>query len=489
MAPGYGISSIGSYANDPYFMYALNSYNPNFMGTQQASSQQIAQQPTQSTVTTPTIDTTSVGIDPTFKGYEKSDDGISTGKLVAGGLMIAGGALACIKAYKRGDGTGIKKMLNGFKQYGQKLLGSSAKEVAEKASDKADDVAAKISNIIKDGGKNLQEYTIQKNGMSFVIKNGKPVKIITQDKKVIDKSTDVTKWVKEHPSIENEVKNMNLSSNLPKGVSLSYTKKIADGKNLYRLTVENGKVVKASSKDRAGNFIEVAEDQFEGFIKNHAKQVKEAETLQRTFYGKKVQILNKKGKLVAQTGNVEMSVRGGQVVSAKFGGKDLKPEEIKALQHDFKAEIQNIGNEAGNKYGLKDYEYVYRQKGGQTLRFNNSRTITNVTAVTEKDITNTSAIDSFLGKNESIKNELDNIVSTGNISNGFRIGNITYKSESGIIYNISGNKINGIKLDKKVKIDGKTFKAGEVIDGKYLGEWRKTAENNNDYQAVLELLK
>ena len=30
MAPGYGISSIGNYANDPYFMYAYNGYNPNF---------------------------------------------------------------------------------------------------------------------------------------------------------------------------------------------------------------------------------------------------------------------------------------------------------------------------------------------------------------------------------------------------------------------------------------------------------------------------
>ena len=27
MAPGYGISSIGNYANDPYFMYAYNGYN------------------------------------------------------------------------------------------------------------------------------------------------------------------------------------------------------------------------------------------------------------------------------------------------------------------------------------------------------------------------------------------------------------------------------------------------------------------------------
>ena len=490
MAPGYGISSIGSYANDPYFMYALNSYNPNFMGTQQATSQQNTQQTTQPAATVPAIDATSVSIDPTFKGSSKDkNDGNNMGTVVTSGLLIAGGALACIKAYKKGDGTGLKKMLNGFKQYGKKLLGSSADDIAKNAANKADDAANKVSNIIKNGGKNLQEYTIQKDGMSFVIKNGKPVKIITQDKKVIDKAADIAKWVNKNPSIKNEVRNMNLSGNLPKGVSLSYTREIADGKNLYRLTVENGQVVKASSRDKAGKWVEVTKDQFDGFIKNHAKQVKEAETLQKTFGGKKVRILNKKGKLVEQTGSIQMNVRGGKVVSAKFNGKDLKPKELKALQDDFQKEISSFGHEAGNKYGLTNYEYVYRQKGGQTVRFDKSRTIKNVTSVTNKDITNANAMDNFWQKNEGIKNELDNIISTGNVSSGFRVGNMTYKSDAGVVYNISGDKINGIKLDKKITLGGKTFKAGDVIDGKYLGEWRRTAEHNNDFQAVLDLLK
>ena len=471
MAPGYGISSIGSYANDPYFMYALNSYNPNFMGTQQTAqtTPQYSAVDTTSTVTTP-----SVSADPTFKGSSKSDDdGISTGKLVAGGLLVAGSALACLKAYKKGDGTGLKKMFNGFKQYGQKLLGTSAKEVAEKAADKADDAAAKISNIIKNGGKNLQEYTIQKDGMSFVMKGGKPVKIITQDKKVIDKAKDVADWVRKNPTVRDEVRNMTLiGTRLPKGVSLSYTREIADGKNLYRLTVENGQVVKAASRDRAGKWVDVAEDQFEGSLS-----------------GKKVKILNKKGKLVEQTGNIQMNVRNGELVSARFNGKDLTDKELQALKKDFSSEIGNFGHEAGSRYGLTNYEYVYRQKGGQTVRFDNSRKITNVTSVTNRDITNTSAIDNFLQKNDAIKTELDNIVSTGNVSGGFRIGNMTYKSDSGVVYNISGDKINGIKLNKKITLGGKTFKAGEVIDGKYLGEWRKTAENNNDFQAVLDLLK
>ena len=493
MAPGYGISSIGQYGSDPYFMYALNSYNPNFMGSQQgaqtvqnANQYAIPQTDAASAVT----NTVNTGIDPTFKGYEKDDDGISTGKLITGGLLVAGSALACLKAYKKGDGTGIKKMLNGFKQYGQKLLGTSAKEAAEKAADKADDAAAKISNIIKNGGKNLQEYTIQKDGMSFVIKNGKPVKIITQDKKVIEKASEVAKWVNNNPAVKKEVKNLDLSGVLPKGVKLSYTREIADGENLYRLTVENGQVVKAASKKAsATKWVEVTKDQFDGFIKNHAKQVKEAETLQKTFTGKKVQILNEEGKLVEQTGNVQMNVRNRQLVSAKFNGKDLTTKELEALQKDFQKEISNFGREAGGKYGLTNYEYVYRQKGGQIVRFKPNKYITKVTSVTPKDITDKDAVANFWQKNESIKNELDNIISTGNVSAGFRIGNMTYKSDIGVVYNISGDKINGIRLNKKITLDGKTFKAGDVIDGQYLGEWRKTAEYNNDFQAVREMLK
>ena len=270
--------------------------------------------------------------------------------------------------------------------------------------------------------------------------------------------------------------------------SLAYTREITDGKNAYRMLVENGKVVKASSKDRAGKWVDVAENQFEGFIKNHAKQVKEAETLQKTLHGKDVQILNKKGKLVKQRGSVQLNVRNGEVISAKFNGRDLKPEELKALGKDFKTEIGQFGHEAGSRYGLSNYEYVYRQKGGQTIRFDNSRRITNVTAVTQKDITKSDAIKNFLEKNDGIKSELENIASTGSISNGYRLGNMVYRDDAGRTFEIAGDKIKGLKLNKKITLCGKTFKAGDLIDGKYLGEWRKTAENGNAYDAVAAML-
>lgn len=486
MGMGYGISSIGTnYASDPYFMQALGSPNMlAMMQAQQLAQQQAAVQGTQG------VDSATVGAtatSPSFQGGEvttaaaSSGSGLGTGLIVGG--TIATGALACLAAYKKRDGGSL---LNGFKNLGKSLFGSKGVTAAgEKAK-------SFVSNLIKDGGKNLQEYTIKKNGTSFLMKDGKPVKIITQDKKVIDKAKDVADWVRKNPSIQAEVRKLSLTgTTLPKGVTLSYTKEIADGKNLYKLVVENGKVVKASSKDKGGKWVEVAEDQFEGFIKNHAKQVKEAETLTRTFSGKKVQLLNKKGKLVSQTGSIQMNVRNGEIISAKFnGGRDLKPEELKALNKDYQSIAQNFGKENGSRYGLTNCEYIYRQKGGQEVRFaQKSRNITSVNSVTNKEITNADAIRSYLEKNDDIKTELENIASTGSISEGYRLGNVVYKNDNGVTFNINGDKISSIKLDKKTEIDGTKFKAGTIIDGKWLGKWRALAENNNQYQAILEMIK
>lgn len=75
--------------------------------------------------------------------------------------------------------------------------------------------------------------------MSFIMKDGKPVKIITQDKKVIDKAKDVTDWLSKNPSVRREVNGLALyGTTLPKGVSLAYTREITDGKNVYRMLVE-----------------------------------------------------------------------------------------------------------------------------------------------------------------------------------------------------------------------------------------------------------
>ena len=481
MGMGYGIQGIGAnYANDPYFMQTLNSPNYYAMIQAQNVAQQQAAQTTQAAQATTTP---AVTADPSFKGAEQtaeSGSGLGTGLLV-GGTVVAGAA-ACIAAYKKRDGGSL---LNGFKNLGKSLFGSKE---ATAAGEKAKSF---VSNLIKDGGKNVKEYTIQKNGMSFFMKDGKPVKIITQEKKLIDKAKDVTKWVKENPKDLNEVRKLQLNgTTLPEGVTFSYTREISDGKNLYKFVVENGEVVKVSGKDRDGKWVEVAKNQFKGFINNqkHKKLIKEATTLTRTYTNRTIKLLDKNTQQlnVTKKGNLKVEVRGGKVVSATFNGTKLNQREIDALKF-----AQNEINPAKlNPYnwGVKDCEYIYHQKGGQEIRFNSARYINSVNTVTNKEITNADAIRSYLEKNDAIKTELENIASTGTVSNGYRLGNIVYKNDNGITFDITGNKINGIKLGKKITIDKKTFKAGELIDGKWLSEWRKTAANDNDFRAVAEML-
>ena len=103
MAPGYGISSIGNYANDPYFMYAYNGYNPNFMGVQQYP------QAAQAVSDVQVPDTTAV-TDPAFKGSDKSEGSSSNTALLVGGTAVSAAAL--IYAAKKGNGKGIKEGLS-----------------------------------------------------------------------------------------------------------------------------------------------------------------------------------------------------------------------------------------------------------------------------------------------------------------------------------------------------------------------------------------
>ena len=453
MAPGYGINSIG-YANDPYFMYALNSYNPNFMAAQQTQTTQTQTQAQNTQATNPSFQGGTQNL-PKADYSEKSNAGT-----IIGGVTIAAGAAALIYAGRKGKLDGLKKFL-GF-----------GKEVAENATS-----GSTVKNILKKLGKEAQEYTIQKNGMSFVMKDGKPIKIITQDKKVINDATKVADWLSKNTAVKDAVEKLSIRGKLPKGVKLSYTKEITDGTKVYKLTVENGKVVKAASKNSKGNFVDVAEEQFESFVKNHAKQVKEAETLSRTFSGQKIKLLNKKGVLCeSSAGNLKVDVRNGEVLSATFNGRSLKPEEIKALQKDLKTQITNIGKEDASKYGLKDYEYVYRHKGGQVVRFKNPKNPKSIRTVEENVLTSTCDINNFLDKNTTIKTELENVLSKETLSEGYRIANVLLKSESGNIYTVCNNKIVGIKL-----ADGTELKNASAIK-----KWIKNAENNNEYNKILE---
>ena len=143
MAPGYGINSIGSYASDPYFMYALNSYNPNFMGTQQTP---MVSQPQNYTIEQPAVTTTA----PSFKGSDDEKESSNAG-LIVGGTVVAGAA-TLIYAAKKGNGKGIKE---GFKNIWRGLTGKGAEKAAQEAAEK---VSAKIRAVMGKDGKLI--YTI-----------------------------------------------------------------------------------------------------------------------------------------------------------------------------------------------------------------------------------------------------------------------------------------------------------------------------------------
>ena len=107
MASGYGINSIGSYANDPYFAYALNSYNPNFQGTQSAGGTP--------TVAAPAVNTESAASANLPKADYSEDSNAGKVAAVIGTLVGAGTLIA---AYKKGKGTGegLTRIKNGFKK-------------------------------------------------------------------------------------------------------------------------------------------------------------------------------------------------------------------------------------------------------------------------------------------------------------------------------------------------------------------------------------
>lgn len=78
--------------------------------------------------------------------------------------------------------------------------------------------------------------------------------------------------------------------------------------------------------------------------------------------------------------------------------------------------------------------------------------------MTQKDITKSDAIKNFLEKNDGIKSELENIASTGSISNGYRLGNMVYRDDAGRTFEIAGDKIKGLKLNKKLRFAEKHSK-------------------------------
>lgn len=141
-----GVNGIGSsYYTDPYFLYALNSYNPNFMGANTASTGSAATGAETATTTQPA--STAQTANPSFEGNgEKSSS--NTGLIVAGVAGTAG----LLYALKRGNGKGIKA---GFKNIWNGITGNKA---AQEATEAAASVSNKLRAVLDK--KNNLVYTI-----------------------------------------------------------------------------------------------------------------------------------------------------------------------------------------------------------------------------------------------------------------------------------------------------------------------------------------
>ena len=219
---GYGIDSIGSsYAYDPYFMYAYNS--PSFMANQTPAASPAAQTNTQTEqsnyVTTP------------YNTESSSNAG-----LIAGGLLIAGGAATLIYASKRGNGKGIKE---GFKNIWKGITG------------KADDILKPT--------RAMKEFNfVAKDGSKVYVKDGKITGVAIKGESTVLKTSDEIKQYLEKHNIA--IPHYQDGTRLRDGIKLTrYTIKHNDNK----FVVENGKIIEAIkpdgkkiAKDKLNDFIE-----------------------------------------------------------------------------------------------------------------------------------------------------------------------------------------------------------------------------------------
>lgn len=226
---GYGIDSIGSsYAYDPYFMYAYNS--PSFMANQTPAASPAAQTNTQTEqsnyVTTP------------YNTESSSNAG-----LIAGGLLIAGGAATLIYASKRGNGKGIKE---GFKNIWKGITG------------KADDILKPT--------RAMKEFNfVAKDGSKVYVKDGKITGVaIKGESTVLSTKKEINQYMKQNPEVK--IPSYFASKQkLNRGVTLTEYAITKDG-NKYFVNAE-GKVYKVMSNGKEMQKIDVPKE-VQGKINN-----------------------------------------------------------------------------------------------------------------------------------------------------------------------------------------------------------------------------
>lgn len=329
----------------------------------------------------------------------------------------------------------------------------------------------------------VQEYTIAHKGNAYRIKNGKVIEITTSNKNEIVDKDAIKQWLKAN-SIDTD--------KLPKGGSLSYRKTVGD----HIFEVENGQVVKIFKKNGK---TEVSETTFKNIMEKNKKDVDEALTL--TKNGKlKVQLKNKNGNWTSQNRNVELNVireldKNGnpknRLVSAKINNKSLSDKELKEFQAHNKQLIADF-DKCQDFKGIDDVQYVFRQEGGSKVycKADNSGKFTVIKIVENKatSLTSNDDIKKYLKDNSDVNTAINQITSSGELQDNYRLGSIIAKTKDGNTCTIKKGKITEITLGKDYTIDGVTYQSGNKIKGDILKKWLSIAENKNEVDAILELI-
>lgn len=469
MAPGYGISNIGTYANDSAFWNAYYASNPNFRGAVQTQDSVPAQ-----TITVP--DTTSV--DPTFKGADygsAKSSGISGGTIATIGA-IGVGAAATIMAFKRGKTNGfegLKAIKEGFKSF----LGKGGQKAAAETTES---VAENISKLIKDGNGRLKTCEI-KNGNDVVELAGDKVKqIVTKTEQKIKNVTGV----RVPAGIDTKHKDVTLSQ---------IERLVSHGGKDYKVILDTeGNVIETLLKNKKGVFVKA------GDVKDYEKLVEKAQTYTAELKGVKLTLPDRHGVPTDITRNYNVSVRNGNVVDATYtiGGttKHLTEEQFKLLQEARLSDIEKFGRVKGG-YGIDPKNCIYEYTGANRrflFRGDGRKTVTEAFDIKSTTINKPKQVSQYLEEHG-----MTDLTSTGRLPEGATIANATYRSESGNLYTIKNGKIESVKIKDKCEIKGKkgrthTFRAGETItaSGGRLNIWQNgLAINNSDYDAVLSLIK
>ncbi len=250
-----GVNGIGSssYYTDPYFLYALNSYNPNFQGmtnvpsatgTEQTANNAAAAATANTTNTANTASNTTAS-NPAFTGEEEKSSSHT-------GLIVTGltGTAALIYAAKRGNGKGIKA---GFKNIWKSITGNKA------AQETAKDAASSVSDKLR----------------AALDKKGNLVYTIPGKNKTVKGVNEINKYAKEYDINTKQLQKFNSENSTLKGYEFTYK----DGGIDNVVRVKDGKIVDINNgvKSIKDDILDSTKPEDIAFVEKLEKQIAKIE--------------------------------------------------------------------------------------------------------------------------------------------------------------------------------------------------------------------